>query len=139
MGPAELLDYDRQRLRGLVLEEGGSTSDVAIVARALGFAAISQAKGVLEAVEAGDAAIVDAEGSELHIRPTPEVVAAYADKGQVPGEAPSSICRLRSVPSVTLDGERVGLNINAGLCSTCRISTSPVPTASGCSAPSCNS
>ena len=48
MGPAELLDYDRQRLRGLVLEEGGATSHVAIVARALGLAAISQAKGALE-------------------------------------------------------------------------------------------
>ena len=76
MGPAELLDYDRQRLRGLVLEEGGSASHVAIVARALGIAAISQAKGVLDAVEAGD---------------------------------------LRSVPAVTLDGERISLNINAGL------------------------
>ena len=36
MGPAALLDYDRKRLRGLILEEGGPTSHVAIVARALG-------------------------------------------------------------------------------------------------------
>ena len=35
MGAAELLDYDRQRLRGLVLEEGGANSHVAILARAL--------------------------------------------------------------------------------------------------------
>ena len=34
MGPAALLDYDRKRLRGLVLEEGGPHSHVAIVARA---------------------------------------------------------------------------------------------------------
>src|SRR5271155_2303228 len=32
MGPAALLDYDRKRLRGLVLEEGGPHSHVAIVA-----------------------------------------------------------------------------------------------------------
>src|SRR5581483_2820807 len=32
MGPAALLDYDRKRLRGLVLEEGGPTSHVSIVA-----------------------------------------------------------------------------------------------------------
>src|SRR6202007_1415025 len=31
MGPAALLDYDRSRLRGLVLEEGGPSSHVAIV------------------------------------------------------------------------------------------------------------
>ncbi|MCK6453138.1 MAG: GAF domain-containing protein, partial [Alphaproteobacteria bacterium] len=34
MGPAELLDYDRRKLRGLVLEEGSPTAHVAIVARA---------------------------------------------------------------------------------------------------------
>src|SRR6266478_3025472 len=40
MGPAALLDYDRKRLRGLVLEEGGPQSHVAIVARALGIATV---------------------------------------------------------------------------------------------------
>ncbi len=115
MGPAELLDYDRQRLRGLVLEEGGATSHVAIVARALGLAALSQTKGVLEAVEAGDAAIVDAEGGELHMRPTPEVVAAYADKVRFRARRQAQYAALRTVPPVTLDGARVSLNINAGL------------------------
>src|SRR5207248_8176209 len=42
MGPAALLEYDRKRLRGLVLEEGGPTSHVAIVARALGIAAVGE-------------------------------------------------------------------------------------------------
>ena len=115
MGPAELLDYDRQRLRGLVLEEGGAASHVAIVARALGIAAITQVKGVLEAVEPGDAAIVDAEGGELHVRPTQEVVSAYADKVRFRARRQAQYAALRTVPSVTLDGERVALHINAGL------------------------
>jgi phosphotransferase system enzyme I (PtsP) len=115
MGPAELLDYDRQRLRGLVLEEGGPSSHVAIVARALGIAAISQAKGVLDAVEPGDAAIIDAEAGELHVRPTPEVIAAYADKVRFRARRQAQYAALRNVPAVTLDGERVSLNINAGL------------------------
>ncbi len=42
MGPAALLDYDRKRLRGLVLEEGGPHSHVAIVARALGIPAVGE-------------------------------------------------------------------------------------------------
>ena len=40
MGPADLLDYDRSRLRGLVIEESGGQSHVAIVAKALGIAAV---------------------------------------------------------------------------------------------------
>jgi phosphotransferase system enzyme I (PtsP) len=45
MGAAELLDYDRQRLRGLVLEEGGANSHVAILARALDLAALTRCRG----------------------------------------------------------------------------------------------
>jgi phosphotransferase system enzyme I (PtsP) len=115
MGPAELLDYDRQRLRGLVLEEGGAASHVAIVARALGIAALTQVKGVLEAVEPGDAAIVDAEGGELHVRPTQEVVSAYADKVRFRARRQAQYAALRTVPSVTLDGQRIAIHINAGL------------------------
>jgi len=115
MGPAELLDYDRQRLRGLVLEEGGVNSHVAIVARALGIAAMTQCKGVLDAVEAGDAAIVDAQGGELHLRPTQEVISAYADKVRFQARKQAQYAALRSVPAMTLDDQRVGLHINAGL------------------------
>jgi phosphotransferase system enzyme I (PtsP) len=115
MGPAELLDYDRKRLRGLVLEEGGANSHVAIVARALGIAALTQCRGVLEAVEPGDAAILDASGGELHLRPTQEVISAYADKVRFMARKQAQYAALRSVPAVTLDDQRVSLNINAGL------------------------
>ena len=115
MGPAELLDYDRQRLRALVLEEGTATSHVAIVARALGIVALSQVKGVVEDVESGDPAIVDAEAGELHVRPTQELVDAYSDKVRFRARRQAQYGALRTVPAETLDGARVGLHINAGL------------------------
>ena len=55
MGAAELLDYDRERIRGLVLEEGGPTSHVTIVARALGIASVGRASNIVSLVENGDA------------------------------------------------------------------------------------
>ena len=74
MGPAELLDYDRTRLRGLIIEEGSRQSHVAIVAKALGIPAIGQAKGVIERVNPGDSCIIDAEQGEVHLRPSQEVI-----------------------------------------------------------------
>ncbi|WP_045368958.1 phosphoenolpyruvate--protein phosphotransferase [Methyloceanibacter caenitepidi] len=115
MGPAELLDYDRHRLRGLVLEEGGTNSHVAIVARALGIAAITQCKGVVEIVEPGDAVILDGQGGELHVRPTQEVIHAYSDKVRFQARKQAQYAALREVPAVTLDDQRVNLQINAGL------------------------
>ncbi len=115
MGPAELLDYDRARLRALVIEEGGPASHVAIVARALGIAALGQARGVIEAVESGDAAILDAESGELHIRPSSDIIEAYADKVRFRARRQKAYEKLRAKPAVTRDGCRIALNINAGL------------------------
>ncbi len=61
MGAAELLDYDRERIRGLVLEESGPTSHVTIVARALGIPTVGQVEDIVSLVEAHDAIIVDGE------------------------------------------------------------------------------
>src|SRR5690606_9649639 len=61
MGAAELLDYPRGRLRGLVLAEGAPTSHIVIVARAIGVPTVGQVKGVVSLAENGDAIIVDGE------------------------------------------------------------------------------
>jgi len=68
MSPAALLDYDRGRLRGLVLEEAGEASHIAIVARALSIPAVSGIPNISEIVEHGDALIVDGVTGEVHLR-----------------------------------------------------------------------
>ena len=115
MGPADLLDYDRARLKGLVIEDSSGQSHVAIVAKALGIAAVGQVRGVMERVDAGDPIIVDAESGEVHIRPGSGVIAAYADKARFRARRQRSYRALRDKPPVTRDGQRISLNINAGL------------------------
>ncbi|MDX2290067.1 MAG: phosphoenolpyruvate--protein phosphotransferase [Hyphomicrobiaceae bacterium] len=115
MGPAELLDYDRTRLRGLIVEDGSSQSHVAIVAKALGIAAIGQAGRIVERVSSGDAVIVDAEAGEVHIRPPADVVSAYADKVRFRAKRQQRYAELRAEPAVTRDRVRIELGMNAGL------------------------
>jgi phosphotransferase system, enzyme I, PtsP len=115
MGPAELFDYDRTKLRGLIIEDGGAQSHVAIVAKALGLAAIGQARGIIERVSTGDAAIIDAENGSVHLRPSAEVIAAYADKARFRARRQTQYQTLRDVPAATKDGVRIQLKINAGL------------------------
>ena len=115
MGPAELLDYDKDRLRGLVLEEGSANAHVAIVARALGIAAIGRAKEISDRVEDGDAIIVDGDTGELYVRPSQDIVDAYSEKARFRARRQAQYKAIRHEPSVTLDGAKVELNINAGL------------------------
>lgn len=115
MGPAELLDYDRERLRGVVLEEGGANSHVAIVARALDIACVGQARGVVDLVEPDDDVIVDGGTGEVHIRPPVDVVDAYKDKIRLGARRQRRYAKLRDRPAITKDGVRIQLGVNAGL------------------------
>ncbi len=115
MGPAALLDYDRKRLRGLVLEEGGPHSHVAIVARALGIPAVGDIDNATGIVDPGDAIIVDGSAGDLQVRPLPDMEAAYAERVRLRARRQQQYQALRDKPCVTKDGEKVTLLINAGL------------------------
>lgn len=115
MGPAALLDYDRARLRGLVLEEGGPTSHIAIVARALGIPAVGEIVNATALIQSGDAVIVDGQAGEVQIRPQPDVENAYKDKARLRARKQEQYRKLKSQPAVTRDGVPIVLQINAGL------------------------
>jgi phosphotransferase system enzyme I (PtsP) len=115
MGPAALLDYDRKRLRGLILEEGGMHSHVAIVARALGIPAVGEVENATGLADQGDAIIVDGSTGDLHVRPLPDMEAAYAERVRLRARRQQQYQALRDRPCVTKDGEEITLMLNAGL------------------------
>jgi phosphotransferase system enzyme I (PtsP) len=115
MGPAALLDYDRKRLRGLVLEEGTANSHVAIVARALGIAAVGEVPNAPGIADPGDAIIVDGTSGSIYVRPSAEVESAYAERVRFRARRQAQYSALRDLPCVTKDGQPIDLMINAGL------------------------
>lgn len=115
MGAAELLDYGRERIRGLVLEEGGPTSHVTIVARALGIATVGRAENVVSLCENGDTIIVDGVSGEVHLRPNVDLEAAYAEKARFRARRQEQYRLIRDKAAMSRDGVRVQLMMNAGL------------------------
>jgi phosphotransferase system enzyme I (PtsP) len=115
MSPAALLDYDRARLRGVVLEEGGASSHIAIVARALAIPVVSDIPNISEIAEQGDAIIVDGGAGEVQLRPPPDVEASYAEMARLRARQQDQYRALRDRPGLTLDGVEIGLHMNAGL------------------------
>jgi phosphotransferase system enzyme I (PtsP) len=115
MGPAALLDYDRKRLRGLVLEEGTANSHVAIVARALGIPAVGEVENAVGIADPNDAIIVDGTSGSIYIRPSTEVESAYAERVRFRARRQAQYRELRDKPCVSKDGQPVELLLNAGL------------------------
>ncbi len=115
LGPAELLDYDRKKLRAIVLEEGSASSHAAIICRALGIPLVGRAEGILDLIETGDPVLIDGEDGIVHIRPLPTVVDGFNLRMNVKGELTRAYDALKMRPAVTLDGQAISLQLNAGL------------------------
>lgn len=115
MGPAELLDYDVDRIKALVLEEGSPTSHVAIVARALQIPVVGRLDGLLDNVESGDDLVVDGDNAQLFVRPAADALVAFSANLETRQAKAAQYAALRDQPAVSKDGTRIELNLNAGL------------------------
>ncbi|MCW5647020.1 MAG: phosphoenolpyruvate--protein phosphotransferase [Sphingopyxis sp.] len=115
LGPAELLEYDRRRLKGVVLEEGSLTAHVIIVARAMGVPVIGRVSEVRSSIREGDLLLLDATAGAVHVRPTQAVQDAFDAKLEISQKRRANLASLRDLPAVTKDGIAIELMINAGL------------------------
>lgn len=115
MGPAELLDYDRKYLKGVVLEEGSPTSHVTIVAKALGIPILGRVKNAGKIIDEGDRIIVDSEARRVYIRPTEDVEKTFSLSFKEHLKLRKIYESERAKPAETRDKTRISLMMNAGL------------------------
>ncbi len=115
LGPAELLEYDRRRLKGVILEEGSLTAHVTIVARAMGVPVLGRVRDVKRMIGEGDLVLIDASQSSAFVRPSPPMEEAFQSRMAVSQKRRAAFAKMRDLESISLDGVRVALLINAGL------------------------
>ncbi len=115
LGPAELLDYGRNGVVALVLEDAATTSHVSIVARAMRIPLVGNIEGITDTARAGDAIAVDGETGEIHLRPPPEILDAFEMRRTLVAQRVAQIAKVRDLPAVTRDGVHIRLMMNAGL------------------------
>lgn len=115
LGPAELLEYDRRRLKGVVLEEGSLTAHVTIVARAMGVPVLGRVKDIRRLIAEGDRLLVDVTEDTLIIRPTAAMEEAFDAKLLVTQKRRAAFAALKNEAPVTKDGHRLTVMVNAGL------------------------
>jgi len=115
LGPAELLEIDRERLRGVVLEEGSPTMHLAIVARALEIPVVGQVRGALSRLSSGEAVIVDGTEGRVTARPEEAEIHRLNEQAVDRSQRQERYRALRDEKAMTLDGVEISLNINVGL------------------------
>ncbi|WP_421851487.1 phosphoenolpyruvate--protein phosphotransferase [Novosphingobium sp.] len=115
LGPAELLEYDRRRLKGVILEEGSLTAHVVIVARAMGIPVVGRIRALRAKVREGDHLLLDGDQGVVDVRPAPTLIEAFEARFARNRERQALYAAMRDIEPVSADGQRVRVMINAGL------------------------
>jgi phosphotransferase system enzyme I (PtsP) len=115
LGPADLLEYDRRRLKAVLLEEGSLTSHMTIVARAIGVPVIGRLHDIRHSVEEGETILVDGDNGSVIVRPTRPLTTGFEHRMALSQKRRAEFAAIRTLPAQTRDGVHVSVMVNAGL------------------------
>lgn len=109
---ADVLLFSRRGILGCVLDFGGPTSHVSIMARALGVPAAVSLHGLSEVVRTGDPLILDGFSGTVILDADDETLAGYREKQARYVALSAESGALAAMPSETQDGHHVQLQAN---------------------------
>jgi len=115
LGPAELLEYDRRRLKAVLLEEGSLTAHMTIVARAMGVPVVGRLTDIRHSVEEGEQILVDGDNGSVIVRPGKVLLSGFEHRLATRQKRRAEYEAVRNLPAVTLDDLPISVMVNAGL------------------------
>src|SRR5437762_140968 len=115
LGPAELLEYDRRRLKAVLLEEGSLTSHMTIVARAIGVPVLGRLHDIRHSIEEGETVLVDGDNGSIIIRPNRVLLSGFEHRMAMSQKRRAEFAAVKNLPAKTVDGVQVSVMVNAGL------------------------
>ncbi len=113
--PSDTAAIGRNNVLGFLMEEGGNTSHVAILARSLGVPAIVGLKGHLSQLKTGDSVAIDGTDGSLIVNPDKSTMHRFEVLQSEALVACEKLSGLRDLKAITPDGHRLYLMANIQL------------------------
>ncbi|HLF75186.1 MAG TPA: phosphoenolpyruvate--protein phosphotransferase, partial [Anaerolineales bacterium] len=114
LSPSDTASFDPQLVLGFGIVEGGPTSHIAILARALGIPAIVGVDPSMLALPEKTAVILNGNDGTLTVDPAPDILEQARLTQRRWLEYRRSAQEQSSLPAITQDGRRVDVTANAG-------------------------
>ena len=112
--PSDTAQLNRTYVKAFTTDIGGRTSHSAIMARSMEIPAVVGTKEATAKIQNGDIIIVDGLDGQVHINPTPELLAEYEQKAKAYEEQKAEWAKLVNEKTVSKDGHHVELVANIG-------------------------
>jgi len=113
--PSMLISLKPGQVSALVMDTGGRTSHVAILARSLQIPAVSGLRNVAAQVKAGDTIIVDGAGGMVIVNPDEEDIRKFRERQEVFERQRRELFTMRRLEPMTRDGKYITLHANIEL------------------------
>jgi phosphocarrier protein FPr len=114
LSPSDTAAFDPQRVLGFGIVEGGPTSHIAILARAMGLPAIVGADETILALPDRTPLILNGNTGTLTANPAPELLEQARQAQQRWLDLRQAAQNQSALPATTLDGHHVDVTANAG-------------------------
>ena len=108
----EMLQLDRRKILGVIMDVGGKTSHTAILARSFGFPAVVGLKSITKEVCSDQNIIVDGIEGLVIINPDEHTLGLYRNKRTLFEKKESQLFNITDLPAETTDGKLIRLNAN---------------------------
>lgn len=112
ISPADILQFDRTHVIGMVTEIGGKTSHASILARAFELPAVAGVEGIADPLLDGAPVIVDGLSGHVTVYPDRETFLESLQRKRRYEYIECELIKLRDLPAVTLDGHLMQLKGN---------------------------
>jgi len=110
IAPADMLQL--KGALGFVIEQGGSNSHTAILARSLNVASVVGAPSASRLIRDEDMLVLDGDAGVIVVNPDESVLVEFRERQQLARLESQKLGRLIHVPSTTLDGRAIQLMAN---------------------------
>lgn len=112
ISPADVMELDLKRVRGILTQEGGPTSHTVILSRGLHIPALVCVTGLQDSAREGDPVIIDGLGGNVLIQPSDRDTSEYSRRCHEYFAWESNVRGLALWPADTEDGLKVSVKAN---------------------------
>lgn len=112
--PSDIVNFDKNKLLGIVTVHGSTSSHMAIMARSMSIPSLVDTRTIINEEYDGKTAIIDSFNAVFIINPTKEVLEVYQSRLEKLLEDNKKRLSFVGQPNLTLDGKEVKIFANIG-------------------------
>nr|HOP41485.1 phosphoenolpyruvate--protein phosphotransferase [Geobacteraceae bacterium] len=112
LSPADILQFDKDKVIGFITDLGGKTSHTSIVSRSLEIPSVVGLERITGEISDGDPIIIDGAKGLVIVDPDEETFRDYLQHKQYYEYREKELLKLRDLPAETVDGQRILLKGN---------------------------